>query len=79
MSKYGRFNGDEDFLVNGRPTGENVTSFWCLVRKNGSAENFIFFKAKKKYVWLFVKASEDKQLIEAIDDANIEAEYRGYE
>ncbi len=29
MSKYGRFNGNEDFILDGKPNGDNVVSFWC--------------------------------------------------
>ncbi len=28
MTNNGRFTGEEEFILNGKPTGENVTSFW---------------------------------------------------
>ena len=51
--------------------------FIGMARKNGAAANFIYFKAKKQYVWLFIKENEEVDVTEALENTGLEADYIG--
>lgn len=49
--------------------------FYIGIAKDGIAKNFIYFKPRKDFVYLFIKVSEDEELTKALETAGLDVTY----
>lgn len=49
--------------------------FYIGIAKDGIAKNFIYFKPRKDFVYLFIKVSEDEELTKALENAGVDITY----
>ena len=49
--------------------------FYIGLAKDGVAKNYLYFKPKKQYAYLFIKGNEDNEIDAALDDAGIDYSY----
>lgn len=49
--------------------------FYIGIAKDGIAKNFIYFKPRKDFVYLYIKVSEDEELTKALETAGIDVTY----
>ena len=49
--------------------------FYIGLAKDGVAKNYLYFKPKKQYAYLFVKGHEDQEIDSLLDDAGIDYTY----
>ena len=49
--------------------------FYIGLAQNGSATNFIYFRPRKQYIYLFIAGKEETERSEALDNSNLEFDY----
>ena len=50
--------------------------YYVGIAKDNTPVNFVFFKPKKKWVWLIIKTDKDESLTESIDSSGLDCEYQ---
>lgn len=50
--------------------------FYIGLAQNGSATNFIWFRPKQQYVYLFIKGKEETERNETLENVNLDFDYR---